>query len=289
MTDAKRSPARRGFTLIELLVVVAIIAVLISILLPSLKNARSQARKILCMTHLSSQGKVMTMYAQENQDRILRGEFSDGRPGEPNIGWGTYFTSLLKMLHYDGPMTDSNGSGIWRSPALLSAALASIPQYQCPSFPFEDSPLDYVASAMPIPYTTFNESRDNVARPPGHVWTGEGGLRWPNYIGREALSHLDRYQPGRLILVTESHATLGDKLAVPGQPSPIRFHHFFFTSQLPFGFSPRMLNDARHLQQVNALFFDGHAASMSIHAMDPGWPKDRYVRLGLFTVTKLPD
>ncbi len=58
---------------------------------------------------------------------------------------------------------------------------------------------------------------------------------------------------------------------------------------MPFGHLPRMLNDGRHLGQINALFFDGHASSMSIHTMDPGWPKDRYVRLGLFTVTKLPD
>lgn len=55
----------RGFTLIELLVVVAIIALLISILLPSLSKARQQARTTLCMSRVSQLGKAEKIYGDD--------------------------------------------------------------------------------------------------------------------------------------------------------------------------------------------------------------------------------
>jgi prepilin-type N-terminal cleavage/methylation domain-containing protein len=60
-----------GFTLIELLVVVAIIALLISILLPALGNAREQSRAVKCLANLRSMGQGITTYAIEQ--RVLPG------------------------------------------------------------------------------------------------------------------------------------------------------------------------------------------------------------------------
>jgi len=54
-----------GFTLIELLVVVAIIALLIAILLPSLANARRQARTTVCGTRIGQLLKAIFLYAED--------------------------------------------------------------------------------------------------------------------------------------------------------------------------------------------------------------------------------
>lgn len=57
-----REPTLRGFTLIEVLVVIAVIALLIGILLPSLGGARAEARAIRCAAQLRSVGVAVTQY-----------------------------------------------------------------------------------------------------------------------------------------------------------------------------------------------------------------------------------
>ncbi len=70
-----RSRIRQSFTLIELLVAVAVIAILISLLLPVLNRAKVRATEVVCLSQCRQHYLAYTMYAEDNDSRWPRRAF----------------------------------------------------------------------------------------------------------------------------------------------------------------------------------------------------------------------
>jgi len=68
---ASKIEKRTGFTLIELLVVVAIIALLLAIILPSLKKAKDYAKRIICTSNARQTGLAIRLYAHDNDNKVM--------------------------------------------------------------------------------------------------------------------------------------------------------------------------------------------------------------------------
>jgi prepilin-type N-terminal cleavage/methylation domain-containing protein/prepilin-type processing-associated H-X9-DG protein len=91
----------KGFTLVELLIVVAIIALLIAILLPSLNKARAAAEQIACLSYMKNWHLANKMYASNYND-FIRG--NTATVDDPNELLGAWWKQLSIYFGNQNPV-----------------------------------------------------------------------------------------------------------------------------------------------------------------------------------------
>src|SRR5258706_9896980 len=97
----------RGFTLVELLVVIGIIALLISILLPALANARRSGNTVKCLSNLRQVGTALQMYAGD-----YRGSIPVCRQDPENGASGSTYYWIDMLAPYASRLNAAIGSGV---------------------------------------------------------------------------------------------------------------------------------------------------------------------------------
>jgi prepilin-type N-terminal cleavage/methylation domain-containing protein/prepilin-type processing-associated H-X9-DG protein len=101
MRHRHSATVRDAFTLVELLVVIGIIALLISILLPSLNKARAAAQAVACASNMRQIGLAMTMYTNDHKGMLPYAYIATASPAT-QVTWDD-----LLNKYFGGNFTDA--------------------------------------------------------------------------------------------------------------------------------------------------------------------------------------
>ncbi|MBL8880598.1 MAG: prepilin-type N-terminal cleavage/methylation domain-containing protein [Phycisphaerales bacterium] len=290
-----RRRIRAGFTLIELLVVVAIIALLISILLPGLQGARDQGKKAVCGSNLAGLGRALYSYATEDTKELIIPvhRYNVNNPG-PFWGgggqwmWRTVLPGLWGGRTATTPFPTGSGSPqttltndvlpfAARTKPLNKYVLGAISQsdskkmemYHCPSdvgYPDDPRIRDNTTAAAKIPMYDLvgNSYRANMG---GMVQAESNG---PNYYGG--------YTVGPYAHRLSTLSSMSDLLMVS---DPLVYEMFPINLASPENRRARLfMGWHKKIGADNALFADGHTQQFRVSDANE-FDSDTLTQMGL--------
>jgi prepilin-type N-terminal cleavage/methylation domain-containing protein/prepilin-type processing-associated H-X9-DG protein len=258
---------RGGFTLVELLVVIGIIALLISILLPTLASARRSANQVKCLAALKEIGTAFNMYAIDNKgvypatrDTIItdaNGKVLDRR-------WTDY---IARYINRKGADIVGTGGG---ANANVSQLRANSVMWGCPEWAkviqWDPSKLgDQLYTGYAMNYSPgYPDKQGNDTNAFRSAAARRGYVKQAIYGRRGA---------DRLLIADSTYDFI--QLPTAGYTTGVFIAPWDVASYNPVSPANDFYVDSRHmkpgtakaagkkLQAINALFCDGHATSVS--------------------------
>ena len=201
---------RQAFTLVELLVVIGIIALLVSILLPTLGKAREAAKRTQCLSNLRTMSQMLVMYSIAYKDMVPLGYRATGSSPNSAIKQNNYFITnrsstpepgtvnarycSIGLLYGAGFIKEGEGEAFY-----CSSYTDFNHQYNQPSNPWPPTN---------VPTTEVGIRTTYSVRPYDVIWTSEGPFYPQKKAGGEApFPRLSRLKNQAIISDITSSAT----------------------------------------------------------------------------------
>jgi prepilin-type N-terminal cleavage/methylation domain-containing protein/prepilin-type processing-associated H-X9-DG protein len=173
---------KKTFTLIELLIVIAIIAILASMLMPALRNAREKAKAIYCQANLKQTGTATISYFNDNNDWI---PFACHETETNYSGYATPSAPAWYCLlapYFNIPVRPDASCFFYALGESNTSKIDKPIVLTCPSQSFDYpsiSPVSYcpglrVASGAPLNNNQRRGKIGMVVRPSSKAWLNEG-------------------------------------------------------------------------------------------------------------------
>jgi prepilin-type N-terminal cleavage/methylation domain-containing protein/prepilin-type processing-associated H-X9-DG protein len=239
---------RRGFTLVELLVVIGIIALLISILLPSLNRAREQARQTQCLSNLGQLARADLMYVNDFKRWHLPGYWGWSQatggwnpstpPATPADGPRRYWFQVYSLAQYLNCYRPTNPESGRFPPGLL-----------CPSarLPFE-------RGANADGYVIHESYSMNYTQLPG-LTAALAPTYWNAWHVNEVIA------PSEKIIFCDGTSE-GVSVSSSATNSTLRYFDSYFGGEVHEPPDKGSAVAYRHLKSASVAYYDGHAAAM---------------------------
>ena len=250
---------RQAFTLIEVLVVVAIIALLISILLPSLNKARQQAKTTVCDSNLHQIGVGLFMYAEQHKGKTL--QVWPFRVQPPPVPYTPFLWDYSYQSVLAGGVSVSQQNAVPRQYTGYVGKSKDV--FFCPDRPKEAHVVSATAGYGTIP---------GIATTYSYNETGWSDINFEGYLcdGRSLQSIKPAYD--KIWIGDSSNITpemdgwqlaySNDGFAGPNPPpyQKLTWKDIYNAPGTKFGY--KFVESVRHGKGNNCLFYDGHATTV---------------------------